>query len=664
MKFRGMGRNTSLCLLALALTAATLVAADRLFPPNLSRLDNLSLAVESSNGVILSVLPSTDGYYRLPATVSEVDPKFLNLLIKTEDKRFYEHPGVDPIAMARAVGQFFSHGHVVSGGSTLTMQVARLLTPHPHNVIGKLQDIARALQLEAHFSKPQILAMYLTLAPYGGNIEGVRAASLIYFQQEPAHLTTAEAALLVALPRSPERLRPDRHLAAALAATRRVLTLASLPADFAATDLPPLARHNFPVLAPHLAERLRGMGVSGVVETTLDAQLQTAAANLAARELFFAAPNASIAALIIDNRTRNILAYLGGSNFFSAGGMVDMVRATRSPGSTLKPFIYAMALDDDLITPGTSIEDAPIDFAGYAPQDFDKSFRGMVTVREALQQSYNLPAVQLLRAIGPARFAATLAGAGAPLTLPGGAPSLPIALGGAGISLQNLAMLYAALANGGRAELLRFVSAPPGATTTIMTPTAAAQIAAILRGTPPPDGIAPTDRPIAYKTGTSYGFRDAWAAGFSPAYTVVVWTGRTDGTPSPGAYGRLTAAPILFKLFALLPPEAAEAVAAPPYQAPALQTFNAQPAFIKHRPQILFPPAGATLQVTDSGSTIPISLEAQGGAPPYRWVINGAMLPAAPIGISMSWQPPGPGFAHIAVIDKNDSATSEDIAMH
>ncbi len=650
--------------LILLVMTLTLVTADRLFPPNLSRLQNLSLAVESSNGSILSVLPSSDGDYRLPATAADVDPKFLSLLLTTEDKRFYEHPGIDPIAMARAVAQFFSHGHVVSGGSTLTMQVARLLTPHPHNVMGKLRDIARAVQLEAHFSKQQILAMYLTLAPYGGNIEGVRAASLIYFRQEPAHLTTAEAALLVALPRSPERLRPDRHPQAALAATHRVLTLAGLPADFAPTDLPPLARHNFPVLAPHLAERLRGMGFSGVVETTLDAQLQTETGETAARELQFRPASANIAALIIDNRTRNILAYLGGANFFSAGGMVDMVRATRSPGSTLKPFIYAMALDDDLITPQTRVEDAPVDIGGYAPRDFDESFRGMVTVREALQQSYNLPAVRLLGAIGPARFAATLAGAGAPLALPGGAASLPIALGGAGISLQNLAMLYAALANGGQAAPLRFFSGPPSRTTAIMTPAAAAQIASILRGTPPPDGVGPTDRPIAYKTGTSYGFRDAWAAGFSPAYTVVVWTGRTDGTPSPGAYGRLTAAPILFKLFALLPAEAAEAVPASPARAPALQTFNAQPEFIKPRPQILFPPAGATLQVTDSGGTIPISLEAQGGAPPYRWVINGAMLPAAPIGISMSWQPPGPGFAHIAVIDKNESATSEDISMH
>ncbi len=651
--------------LTFLLMTLTVLLADRVFPPNLTRLHSLSLAVESANGTILSVLTSPDGDYRLPATPAGVDPKFLTLLLKTEDKRYYEHPGIDPIAMSRAVFQLMTRGHVVSGGSTITMQVARLLTPHAHTVTGKLQDMARALQLEAHFSKAQILSMYLTLAPYGGNIEGIRAASLIYFQQDPAHLTTAEAALLVALPRSPERLRPDRHPQAAIAATRRVLAVAGLTPDFPPTDLPPLARHRPPQSAPHLAERLRGMGCSGGVQTTLNATLQTETAALAARELPFLGPNANIAALIIDNRSRNILAYLGGADFFAPGGMVDMVRATRSPGSTLKPFIYAMALDDGLITPATLIEDAPIDIAGYAPQDFDKSFRGLVSATEALQQSYNLPAVALLRAIGPARFTATLRTAGAALRLPAGAPSLPIALGGAGTSLQNLAMLYTALANAGRAAPLRFLPATPGPTTPIMTAVAAAQIGGILRGVAPPDGIGGQTRPVAYKTGTSYGFRDAWAAGFSPDYTIVVWTGRTDGTPSPGAYGRLTAAPLLFKLFALLPPDIAAPPPTPAESAPALQVFDKPPAFIARPPEITFPPGGAILQVTDrDGGTTPVSLEAQGGAPPYRWVINGDMLPPAPIGMSMSWQPPGPGFAHIAVIDKNDDATSEDIAMH
>ncbi len=197
--------------LALLLGMAAVVVADRVFPPDLSRLRDLSLAVQARDGAVLDVLTSRDGFWRLPAAVPDVDPRFVALLLATEDKRFWRHHGVDPLAMLRAGWQLATRGHVVSGGSTITMQVARLLSPHPHTVAGKLFDMARALQLEARFSKPQILAMYLTLAPYGGNIEGIRAASLIYFQQEPARLTEAEAALLVALPRSPARLRPDRH---------------------------------------------------------------------------------------------------------------------------------------------------------------------------------------------------------------------------------------------------------------------------------------------------------------------------------------------------------------------------------------------------------------------------------------------------------------------
>jgi penicillin-binding protein 1C len=655
-----------LCLTAVILA---IFAADRIFPPDLSRTKTLSLAVEAQDGTALDILTAPDGDDRLPATPSDVDQKFIALLIRTEDKRFYHHPGIDPLAMSRAVFQLIRSGHIVSGGSTITMQVARLLSPHPHSIAGKMFDIARALQLEAHFSKTQILAMYLTLAPYGGNIEGIRAASLIYFQKDPANLTPAEAALLVALPRAPERLRPDRHPDAALAATRLILARAGLPADISVADLPPLARH-IPQIAPHLAARLRGMGETGIVITTLDANLQTQLTALAAREAPWLGQNANIAALIVDNHDHTILAYLGGAEFFGPHGMVDMVRAPRSPGSTLKPFIYGMALDDALITPDTLIQDAPLDIAGYAPKDFDGAFRGMVTARGALQNSYNLPAILLLRAIGPARFTAALRAAGATLDLPGNAaPSLPIALGGAGISLQDLAMLYTGLANGGAAAPLKFLpNQPDTAGAPEMSPAAAAQIGAILRGAPLPPGIAPTTRAIAYKTGTSYGFRDAWAAGFSPDYTVAVWTGRTDGTPRPGAYGRATAAPLMFKCFGLLPPDSSGPPPAPQVQAAGLAVFNspgATPAFIKPRPQITFPPNGAVLQVTDGDNgTVPVSLEAQGGAPPYRWVINGQMLPKTPIGMSTAWLPAGPGFAHIAVIDKNDDAASEDVSLH
>ncbi len=674
---------------ALAVLVAAVLLADRMFPPELARVQQFSLVVAARDGAVLDVLAAPDGYIRLPAAPADVDlpaapadadppaapadvdppaapagvdPKFISLLLATEDKRFWLCPGIDPLAMARAVGQLVTHGHVVSGGSTITMQLARLLHPHRHDMAGKLLDMARALQLQAHFSKARILAMYLTLAPYGGNIEGVRAASLIYFGKPPLHLTTAEAALLVALPRRPEALRPDRHAPAALAATRLVLARAGLSAAFPATDLPLRPRRGLARVAPHLAQRLRGLGLCGVVATTLDGTLQTELAALAAREQPWLGPRANMAALVVENRSRNILAYLGGADFFAPQGMVDMVRAVRSPGSTLKPFIYGMAIDAALITPASLIEDAPMAAGGYAPRDFDGAFHGQVTAGEALRQSYNLPAVLLLRAIGPARFYGALQAAGAGMVLPGAAPGLPIALGGVGISLERLAMLYAGLAEGGQAGRLRFLPGQAGVRAPLMTTAAAAEIAGILRGAPLPDGVA-AGRAIAFKTGTSYGLRDAWAAGFSPDYTVVVWTGRTDGTPSPGAYGRRTAAPLLFKIFALLPPDGAAPPPVPAAPAMGLQLFG-QPAFARPGPRILFPPPGATLQVTQAGgATVPLSLEAAGGAAPYRWVVNGEILPEPPVGMAMTWQPPGPGFAHIAVIDKNDEAASEDISM-
>lgn len=649
------------------------MAADRAFPPDLTRLHTLSLEVQARDGTTLDVLPTPGGYLRLPAGIHDVSPNFLALLLRAEDKRFWAEPGIDPLALMRAAGQFVRYGHVVSGGSTLTMQVARLLVPHRHNLAGKFYDMARALQLTAHYSKRQILAMYLTLAPYGGNIEGVRAASLAYFQKSPAQLTEAQAALLVALPRSPERLRPDRHPLAAVQAVRRVLAENGLNPAFPASDLAPPARHAMPALAPHLAWRLHGAGARGIVRTTLDARLQQSATSLLTRAVPWLPAQDSIAALIVDNRSRAVLAYIGGT-----GGDVDMVRALRSPGSTLKPFLYGMALDDSLIVPGTMMRDAPASTGGYAPHDFDGGFHGMVTATEALQQSLNLPAVQLVRAEGPARFIAALRATGARVVLPHNArPGLPVILGGEGISLSDLAMLYTGLANGGGAVPLRLLAGASTATAVReMSPRAAAQIGAMLRGAPLPPGVAGDNGPdsahsIAYKTGTSYGFRDAWAAGFSGDYTVVVWTGRVNGTPVPGAYGRATAAPLMYRLFSLLPPDTSTPPAPPPGPAlatlaPNLQVFGARTAAVSgaRELRILFPPAGAVVQITDGAGTNPVSLEATGGVPPYRWVVNGDMLPAPPVGMSMLWQPEGAGFAHISVLDARDHAVSEDIALH
>lgn len=661
---------------ALAATLA-IVAADRIFPPDLSRYRAQSLEVLDAGGETLNVSLAPDGMWRLPASPGAVDPRYLKMLIATEDRRFWRHPGVDPLALGRAAWQLVTRGHIVSGGSTLTMQVARLLTPHRHDVAGKLFDIARALQLEAHYDKHRILAIYLTLAPFGGNIEGVRAASLIYFGHEPAALTDSEAALLVALPRSPTRLRPDRHFARAAAAAQRVLRRFAPSAP--AQPLAAVTRHALPALAPHFAEHLREMPLSGPVRTTLDAPLQRSVEELLHRERRWLGDEAGIAALVVRNADRAVLAYVGGVDYFGPVGMVDMVRARRSPGSTLKPFIYGLAFDDALITPDTLIDDAPIRLGDYAPRNFDREFHGSVSAREALQQSYNLPAVELLNAIGPERFAAALRQAGARIELPGGAvkASLPIALGGVGISLEDLATLYAGLADQGMVAPLRyFPSDPERAGSPFATGEAADEIGEILRGAPLPDGIAPSrPRPVAYKTGTSYGFRDAWSVGYSPAYTVAVWVGRIEGSPRPGSFGRNTAAPLLFKLFDLLPleddavpwPRSASVEAMAPLS-PSLRRFApGRPmlaAIEASTPRIVFPPAGAVLDYrARDGAATPIALEAAGGTPPYRWAVNGAPLPPPPLGTMPSWLPDGAGFARISLTDGDDRTASETVRL-
>ena len=659
------------CAAALGI-AIIAVAADWLFPLDLTRYETRSRELLDADGAKLNITKTPDGTWRLAATPDAVDPNYLAMLLATEDRRFWRHPGVDPLALARAAWQLIARGRVVSGGSTLTMQAARLLTPHRHDMAGKLLDILRAVQLEAHLSKREILSIYLTLAPFGGNIEGVRAASLIYFDREPKRLSDAQAALLVALPRSPARLRPDRHFLSAAAAERSVLQrLALAPAGLSHTTLP---RRALPALAPHLAARLEMQGAAESIRTTLDSALQRAVEELAGRERRWLGEEASVAALIVRNRDCAVLAYLGGADWLGPGGMVDMVRARRSPGSTLKPFIYGLAFDDTLVAPDTLIDDAPMRVGDYAPQNFDRNFHGLVSIREALQQSYNLPAVAILHQVGPQRLAALLRQAGARIELPRGVleASLPLALGGVGISLEDLTMLYVALANDGRVGALRYLAAQPEAPgATLMTREAVRAVGDILRGTPLPDGVSlGRPRAIAYKTGTSYGFRDAWSVGYSPAYTVAVWVGRVEGSPRPGAVGRNTAAPLLFKLFDLLPTETetpmrarTPAIAAQAHLAPALKRFAPRSAFQSATaadPKILFPPPGATLELTaENGAAVPIALEAGGGTPPYRWAVNGVPLAPAQIGTAPSWLPDGPGFTRVSVTDAaNRTATA------
>jgi penicillin-binding protein 1C len=653
---------------------------DRLNPPDLRRLQSHSVMVLAGDGSILRAFTAAGGAWRFPAKTDEVDPKFLAFLIGYEDQRFYRHPGVDPLAVLRAVGQAMAAGHVVSGASTLTMQTARLLEPRPRVIASKLIEIGRAFQLEAHMGKAGILDVYLTLAPYGGNLEGVRAASLAYFGKEPAHMTEAEAALLVVLPQSPETLRPDRFPEAARAARDKVLARLKdegiLDAStYAAALAEPVPTRRLPALndAAHLALKLRlDRPEELTVKTNIDADLQSRIEAMTVRYQAALEPGAGIAALVVDNAERRVIAYLGSADFFDDRrfGQNDMVEAIRSPGSTLKPFIYGMAFEDLLIHPETVVKDVPMRFGDYAPSNFDHLFRGEVTAREALQLSLNLPAVALLDRVGPVRFAQRLSDAGAPLVLPKDArPGLPVALGGAGTNLERLVTLYSALAERGIARPLLFrADQTPGAGRVLMSPLAAWYVTRILDETPPPDqrlaaGNRKNASDIAYKTGTSYGYRDAWAIGYNARYTVGIWVGRPDGAFSAGRMGREAAAPILFEIFDQLPHGESAASATPPPGAilggtndlPAnLKRFDPQPGLESGSlPKAI---AGPSIQLPVNGSTVDVEqaslvLTARGGALPLRWLVNGRPVDSEPFRRQAEWEPDGRGAARVTVID-------------
>jgi penicillin-binding protein 1C len=647
-------------------------------PPALERSRSLSMLVLARDGSILRGFLTRDGKWRLPARPDTVDPLYRHMLIAAEDRHFASHPGVDPLAGLRALGQWGAHGHVVSGASTLTMQVVRLLERRSRSLAAKLAEAGEALALERRLGKDDILGLYLTLAPFGGNLEGVRAASLAYFGKEPAHLSAAEAALLVAVPRSPERLRPDRHPTAARLARDAVLRRMrdqgvisdAVLAEALAEPVRP-ERLALPFHAPHLASALRAGDPGLLVQrTTIDPLLQRQVEALLRREAASLDPQATLAALVIDNRERQVLAYVGNADFGSSGrrGTLDMTRAVRSPGSALKPFIYAMAFDRLLIHPQTVLDDRPRRFGDYAPSDFDGHFQGEVSAAEALQYSLNVPAVAVLDRLGPSRFTAALATVGIRLhlPLPSSEPGLAIALGGAGISLTDLATLYVALPRGGAVAALRYrADDPPARETAIFGAVAAWYVSDILTNAPPPPGILPAEvrqsRRLAVKTGTSYGFRDAWAVGYDRQVTIAVWAGRPDGTPLPGQTGRTTAAPVLFKIADLLGPAPAAPAAEPPAGAllvsprdlpPRLRRLDPGP-FETGRnadaggPKILYPPDGAT--VAWDGQPLP--LEAAGGRSPLRWLIDGRPLPPGPPRRPLYWQPDGLGFAQLTVID-------------
>ncbi len=683
-KLRSAVIATLLFALLVSGAAAWWIAA--LGPPSLGKDIEFSTRVVDRNDRLLRAYATSEGRWRLPAQTADVDPRFFDILLATEDKRFRVHHGVDPLALMRAAWQLATSGRIRSGGSTLTMQVARLLEPrHGRSFSAKLRQIVRAIEIERALSKDEILTLYLDLAPYGGNIEGIRAASLAYFGKEPHRLSLGEAALLVALPQAPEGRRPDRSPEAALNARNRVLEhfamSGSVPADeiaLAKAEPAPSGRRPMPMLAPHAADEAVASAPPGSsVRLTIDAELQKHLEELArdrSRTLALTlGSDISLAILVVDDATGAVEAHVGSPDYFDMrrAGQVDMTEALRSPGSTLKPFIYGFGFEDGFIHPETLIDDQPARYGAYAPRNFDFTFQGTVTVRKALQQSLNLPALAVLDQVGASRFTARLTQAGVALALPPGEPpGLAIGLGGAGIKLTDLVMLYAGVARLGAVVPLseRAVStSQPRQDRRLMEPVAAWYVGNILLGTPPPDNGAPGR--IAFKTGTSYGYRDAWSLGFDGRHTVGVWVGRPDGAPVPGLIGRAAAAPILFDVFARLPtlqaalPRAPEGVlmAANAKLPPPLKHFapgDRAGASTASRLHILFPPDGAQLELVSDGSKpAPVPLKITGAVSPLTILVNGMPASAQPRGAAV-FQPDGPGFARLTVIDGSGASDS------
>jgi penicillin-binding protein 1C len=553
-------------LLLLALLA---LALDRLFP--LPPAPQYSPLVLAQDGTVLHAYLNPTQKWRMKTELPEITPALQTAIIAKEDQYFKYHLGVNPVALVQAAGRnLFGHGRT-TGASTITMQVARLLEPKERTLGNKLLEMLRATQLEAHYSKAEILQLYLNLVPYGSNIEGVKSAALLYFQQPPHYLSLAQTVTLAIIPNRPAGLVLGKHNAQILRERNRWLRYFGQeqlfsPQDIADALLEPLEarRHPAPTLAPHLARRLvQAQPSTPLIHSTLRPATQAKAEDLARNYVRRLATRgiSQAAVLVLNNRTHAVEAYVGSADFgdHRSSGQVDGVRAVRSPGSTLKPLLYGLALDRGLLTPKTVLPDVPTNFQGFRPENFDKHCQGEVTMERALTYSLNIPAVRILSEVGVGSFTGTLRQAGfRQVTRDAPRLGLSTILGGCGATLEELTGLYSALANGGKWLPLALTSIGPTRPAAhprqVVSAAAAYLITDILaqrtRPDLPVDAASSRHLPrIAWKTGTSYGRRDAWSIGYNRDYTIGVWVGNFSGQGSPALTGADVASPLLFDLF-------------------------------------------------------------------------------------------------------------------
>ena len=582
-------------------------------PIDQSRLTYASY-ITDSQGELLHVLMANDERYRLQTHPKDVDPTFIDLLIAYEDQRYYQHHGVDWLAMLRASWQLASRGHIISGGSTLTMQTIRLMEPKPRTVWNKLDQMRKAIALERSHTKDQIISLYLSLAPYGSNIEGVQMASLSWFGKWASELTPAESALLVALPQSPERRRPDRFPKRADEARHTVLERALhkgiIDNDYLTSAmLSPLPQRikTMPKMAPHLAYQLRAQG-DFQASTTLSAEYQSTLNAIATQTKL--KPNTNMAMILANAKTGEIHAYIGSQNYtdFNKHGAVDYSHAIRSPGSTLKPFIYAQAANEQLIHLNGIIKDERINIQGYQPQNLNRRFYGDITIGEALQRSLNIPAVKVLHKLGPERFKSKLAQANISLLQGEG---LPIALGGAGLTLHELVSLYTALGNEGTVTRISSIPVIDVTSKTEAEPlfgaSEIAQINHLLSNNT--SGVGRLHgrikrQAIAYKTGTGPGGSDAWSIGTNGDYVVGIWIGSPKGEHVAKNTGLSEAVPVMNRVFDGLPAGQLERQTIPE-EPEALARFDK----LNSQLVVRFPSNGSVVKARGDGVPVPIVMD-------------------------------------------------------
>lgn len=531
---------------------------------------HFSSAVYDRDGKLLRLALAADDRYRLKVALADVAQTAVNATLLYEDRYFFYHPGFNPGALIRAAWSTYLRRQRVMGGSTITMQLARLRDGlDTRSIGGKIRQIARAVQLERHYSKDEILEAYLNLAPYGGNIEGIGTAALVYFDKPASRLSLPEALALAVIAQNPAQRNPatidgyeDMCQARARLADMWAGTYGLSEAAASQLDMPLAVRSatELPFIAPHFSREIlaESEAFEGMRTTTLDAALQTTLedhiARYTERRRSIGIDNAS--AMLVDYRTMEILASVGSSDFSSDAiqGQVDGTRAKRSPGSTLKPFVYGLVIDQGLIHPMTLLKDAPKRFAAYTPENFDRGFMGPIVARDALVYSRNVPAIELLTRVGLETFHDFLVDGDVAGLRDAEFYGLAMILGGNELTMQELVALYAMLANGGIVRPLVSVKrdGPPAEGKRLLSPEASFLVLDMLRGNPRPDaidlGVAGARIPIAWKTGTSYAYRDAWTIGVLGPYVLAVWVGNFDGAGNPAFVGRRAAAPLFFSI--------------------------------------------------------------------------------------------------------------------